>query len=266
MEVPGTTALRSHTGIRDTTYSRSYKNARLLSRLSDKHFDFSSSSDVLGRGGQNNDWPLPSRAESVNFYRKAIYPRLMDRVLSQYGLLRNAALAEAYGRVLEVGFGTGLNAQHYPKAVREVIGLDYTYSPWQRVDKRLSAVQFPISRIEGYAEYLPFNDFTFDCVVTTWTLCSIRDPLMALKEIRRVLRPHGLYLFLEHGRSERSSVFRWQQRLNPLAQRLAGGCHLDLQIFDLIQQADFRILDHKRINPSKLFKFATEMYQGIAHC
>jgi len=93
---------------------------------------------------------------------------------------------------------------------------------------------------------LPFDAGRFDCVVTTWTLCSIPDPLAALAEMRRVLKPSGQYVFIEHGRSERASTARWQDRLNPLWRRLADGCNMNRRIEEIVEQGGFELLSLKR--------------------
>ena len=111
----------------------------------------------------------------------------------------------------------------------------------RRVAQRQAAVQLPVTRLRAAAETLPFDDACFDCVVTTWTLCTIPDALRALQSMRRVLKPGGRYVFLEHGRSDNARIAWWQDRLNPLQRCLAGGCNLNRPIAQLIADAGFEI-------------------------
>lgn len=201
----------------------------------------------------------------MGLYARHIFPRLMDLTLGRMGDQRQAALARAHGEVLEVGFGTGLNLPSYPAAVRRLVALDPLEALERRVAERIAAAPFPVERVHRAAgDSLPFPDGTFDCVVTTWTLCSIPEPIPALAEMRRVLRPDGLYLFLEHGRSDEARVARWQRRLNPIQRRIGCGCRLDLPIDGLVRQAGFEIVELQRfVTPGEPRIFAA-MYQGVA--
>src|SRR5262249_12659127 len=136
----------------------------------------------------------------MGWYTRHIFPRILDRILRRpsYQRERRLALAPAYGEVLEVGFGTGLNLPHYPHTVTSLIALDPTLALQPRVARRCAAANMPITCVQETAERLPFADARFDCVVTTWTLCSIPDVACALRQIQRVLKPGGLYVFLEH--------------------------------------------------------------------
>jgi ubiquinone/menaquinone biosynthesis C-methylase UbiE len=107
------------------------------------------------------------------------------------------------------------------------------------VARRIAAARFPVERVRLDAERLPFDDARFDTVVSTWTLCSIPDPVAALREMRRVLRPEGRYVFLEHGRSDDARVARFQDRFNPVQRRLGCGCNINRRIDTLLQQAGF---------------------------
>ena len=178
----------------------------------------------------------------MGFYERRIFPRLMDLGLRSLGELRDSALERASGDVLEVGFGTGLNLPHYPDAVRSLVALDPLDALQDRVAARIAAVDFPVERaFLAAGGSLPFESARFDCVVTTWTLCSIAEALPALGEMRRVLKPGGRYLFLEHGRSREERVARWQSRLNPIQRVIGCGCTLDRQIDALVKQAGFEV-------------------------
>lgn len=185
----------------------------------------------------------------MSLWERHGFPRLMDWSMrgAEVGRLRERALAAAAGEVLEIGFGTGLNLAYYPAAVRSIVALDPLDALRERVAARIAAVRIPVQRVALPADgRLPFDDARFDCVVTTWTLCSIPDAGAALREMRRVLRPEGRYLFLEHGVSDDAGVERWQRRLEPLHKRVAGGCHLTRRIDTLIESAGFTLVDCER--------------------
>jgi SAM-dependent methyltransferase len=114
------------------------------------------------------------------------------------------------------------------------------------------------------AEALPYDDRSFDFVVSTWTLCTIPDPVAALREVRRVLKPGGYFLFLEHGASEDPKVLAWQNRLTPLQRLIACGCHLNRPIDALIRQANFSITQLERFQMAGVPRVAGAMYRGIA--
>lgn len=201
----------------------------------------------------------------MGLYARHIFPRLMDLTLRHMGDQRAAALSRARGDVLEIGFGTGLNLPYYPRAVRRLTALDPLDALERRVAARVAAAPFPVERVHRPAgDRLPFPDGSFDGVVTTWTLCSIPEPVPALREMRRVLRPDGLYLFLEHGRSADDRVARWQRRLNPIQRRVGCGCRLDLPIDALVREAGFELAELQRFVTPGEPRLLAEMYQGVA--
>jgi ubiquinone/menaquinone biosynthesis C-methylase UbiE len=175
-------------------------------------------------------------------------------------------LAGAEGRVLEIGIGAGANLKWYPASVKEIIGLE----PSARLISmaRHAAAQSPqriaaVNFMEASAEAIPLEPGTVDTVVMTWTLCSIPAPLQALREMRRVLKPGGQILFVEHGQSPDGSVKKWQDRLTPIWKRIAGGCHLNRPISALLEQAGFHIT-HLTTGYMKGPKPMTFLYEGIA--
>ena len=201
----------------------------------------------------------------MGLYADHIFPRFLDRALGAMGDVRRPALSRARGDVLEIGFGTGLNLVHYPPAVRSLVGLDPMTGLRTRVEARIAVAPFPVKRVALRADgSLPFEDASFDCVVTTWTLCSIPDTAVALREMRRVLRPGGEYLFLEHGRSDDPRVARWQRRLTPIQRWIAGGCRLDVPVADVIRRSGFEVPELKRFVLPKQPRVGAEMYQGVA--
>lgn len=200
----------------------------------------------------------------MGFFAEAVKPRIFDLVMRVMDDMRGEALAAAEGEVLEIGFGTGRNLEHYPSGVARVAGLDPMPSRWRRVTRRMESAPFPVEHHRLRADgRLPFEDERFDTVVTTWTLCSIERPVDALREMRRVLRPGGRYLFIEHGRSDEPGVARWQDRLNPVQKLLADGCNMNRKIDALVAEGGFRVdhLDRFRADGPRVL---AEMYRGTA--
>jgi ubiquinone/menaquinone biosynthesis C-methylase UbiE len=181
----------------------------------------------------------------MGLYARHVLPRLIDRALqsSVVAAERAKLVPRASGRVLEVGIGSGLNLPFYRTTVQTLCGLDPSVELWRLAAARRGRTPFPIEFVGASAEQLPVPDASFDTVVTTFTLCTIPDPRAALGEIRRVLNPGGRLLFVEHGRAPDARVRGWQDRLTPVWRRLAGGCHLNRKIDDLIAAAGFSIVE-----------------------
>jgi SAM-dependent methyltransferase len=197
--------------------------------------------------------------------RERTKPYIQDWTMRFMDELRPATVGAAEGSVLEVGFGTARNLVHYGAGVEVLTGLDPMPTEGVRaVEERIARARFPVERAVLRADgELPFDAGRFDCVVTTWTLCSIPDPATALAEMRRVLRPGGRYLFIEHGRSSRPSTVRWQDRLNPVWRRLMDGCNINRPIDQLVAAAGFSLTSLERFQhrgPSVL----AHMYRGVA--
>ncbi len=202
----------------------------------------------------------------MSFYHHYVFPWLLDLAMSSPMLRepRDRALAPARGRILEIGFGTGRNLTHYPPTVRRIEAID----PDPDLD-RLSLPRIAHAAIEVdfhhlNAEHLPFEDGRFDTVVSTFTLCSIPDVVHALGEVRRVLKPGGQFLFLEHGRSPDARVSRWQDRLNRRWMPLAGGCHLNRPVRPLIEGAGLEIGPVRNYYLKRAPKFVGYLTQGVA--
>ena len=201
----------------------------------------------------------------MGVYERWIVPRLLElamqnRLLDHY---RHQTIASARGLVLEVGVGSGLNLPLYGPAVVRVVGLDPSPELLRLASRRAADAIVPVSLFRASAEHLPLADAVFDTIVMTWTLCSIPNPIAALTEMRRVLRPGGRLLFVEHGLSPEIRTARWQHRLTPYWKRISGGCHLDRQMDDLIRSAGFEI-DAVETGYLKGPKPWTFMYQGVA--
>lgn len=180
----------------------------------------------------------------MNLYDRWALPPILDLVMRQRPLqkYRREVVAAASGRVLEVGVGSGLNFPLYDKRVEIVFGIDPSPRLLSFARRRAAEAGVRAEFLQGSASAIPLADDTMDTVVMTWTLCSIPDPLVALREMRRVLKPHGKLLFVEHGLSPEAGIERWQHRLTPIWCHVAGGCHLDRKMDDLIRSAGFDIL------------------------
>lgn len=202
----------------------------------------------------------------MGLYSHYIFPLLMDWVMGgeEFQRLRTTVLRDAQGDVLEIGFGTGLNLSHYPENISSLTLVDPARLLPHRVIERASAVSFPIQTQHMTAESLPFHDHRFDTVISTWTLCTIPDPAKALRDVRRVLKPDGRFLFLEHGRSNDETVAKWQDRLNPLQNIIGCGCNLNRRIDQLIEQSGLHLVHLVRFQMSNVPRIASEMYQGQA--
>jgi ubiquinone/menaquinone biosynthesis C-methylase UbiE len=197
--------------------------------------------------------------------RDWLKPRIQDWAMRFMDDLRPGTVAAAGGEVLEVGFGTARNLEHYTREVRRVTGVDpMSTAGVPAVEQRIAAASFPVERAVLRADgVLPFVAARFDCVVTTWTLCSIPDPSAALAEMYRVLKPGGRYVFIEHGRSARPNVARWQERLNPIWTRVMDGCNLNRPIGDLVTKAGFELSSLDRFQYKGPAVMA-QMYRGFA--
>lgn len=182
----------------------------------------------------------------------------------EFQRLRTELLQPAAGEVLEIGFGTGLNLAHYGPNVSRVRAVDPNPMLPTRIAERRAAVQFTVEVTLQSAEQLPYEDRTFDCIVSTWTLCTIPDPVRALQEARRVLKPGGTLLFLEHGRSDDQKIASWQDRLNPIQNLIGCGCNLNRPIDRLIAQAGMTIAHLDRFSMRDVPRLGGEMYRGDA--
>ncbi len=201
----------------------------------------------------------------MSFYEERILPHLINLAMRQRNLLpyRRRVIPGAEGRVLEIGIGSGLNLPLYGHKTEHLIGLDPSPKLLGMARDATRNATIPVELVEGSAEAIPLDNSSIDTVVTTWTLCSIPNARAALGEMRRVLKPDGRLLFVEHGRSPDDHVRRWQDRLTPAWKRIGGGCHLNRAINELIEGSGFRIerLDHGYMKGPKPMTF---MYEGSA--
>ncbi|MEX1168129.1 MAG: class I SAM-dependent methyltransferase [Hydrogenophaga sp.] len=177
---------------------------------------------------------------------KCFFPCALDIAcgLPMVTRMRQKVVPQAYGHVLEIGIGTGLNMPHYDASkVTRVTGLDPALELQPRARKRIETAGIPVDLIGLSAETIPMPSAHVDSAVVTYALCSIPDAVAALKEVRRVLKPGAPLLFCEHGLSPDASVARWQNRLQALWGAMAGGCHLNRDIPAVIQAAGFRLVE-----------------------
>ncbi|WP_455245289.1 class I SAM-dependent methyltransferase [Petrachloros mirabilis] len=202
----------------------------------------------------------------MGLYSQHIFPCLMDWMMSgeEFQRLRAELLRNARGEVVEIGFGTGLNFAHYLPAITSLTVVDPAHLLPHKVADRAKSVSFPVQVQHATAESLPFPDRRFDTAVSTWTLCTIQEPVKAIREIRRILKTDGRFLFLEHGRSDDPRVAVWQDRLNPIQNIIGCGCNLNRRIDQLIDQGGLQLLQLDRFKMAQVPRIGGEMYCGQA--
>ena len=200
----------------------------------------------------------------MGIYADIILPRLCDLSMRNDRLrpYRERVIGAAEGRVLEIGVGSGLNLPFYGPTVREVLALEPA-PKLLAMARRVPDPGMPVSFIEASAESIPLDDQSVDTVVTTWTLCTVPEAAAAIAEMRRVLKPHGKLLFVEHGLAPDASVRWWQDRLTPIWRRLSGGCHLNRPIQSMIEGGGFHV-DRVETGYMPGPKPMTFMYEGSA--
>jgi len=201
----------------------------------------------------------------MGFYQNWILPALIDLAMRNKHLrpYRQRVAGAAEGRVLEIGIGSGLNLPFYARRAEQIFGLDPSPRLLARARRKAQRTPVDIRLLTGSAECIPLADRSIDTIVTTWTACSIPQVATALADMRRVLKPGGRLLFVEHGRAPEPGVALWQDRLNPLWRRISGGCQLNRKIDHLIDDAGFRIdrLETGYIPGPKPMTF---LYEGAA--
>jgi ubiquinone/menaquinone biosynthesis C-methylase UbiE len=179
----------------------------------------------------------------VAWWTEHVVPRVTDLSLRgrEIGRSRARACAGLSGQVLEIGFGGGLNLLHLPATVTGVGAVEPSDLGWSMSERRRARSAVPVERIGLDGQEIEAEDASYDAALCTFTLCTIPDPLAALAEVRRVVRPGGTLHFLEHGLSPDRGVARWQRRLDPLQQRVAGGCHLTRDAGALVELAGMHL-------------------------
>ena len=202
----------------------------------------------------------------MSFYEKYFLPKFLDFCCGMEGFQnkRSQIVPMAHGRVLEIGIGSGLNFEHYNfDKIDEIVGVDPAVSSIAIARSRSSQYNTKISFIESSAESIALESGSFDCVVVGYSLCTIPEPLKALAEARRLLKPTGSLLFMEHGLAPEQNIQKWQHRLTPGWKKIAGGCNLNRDIADLISASGFQFksLKKKYIKGPKILSF---QYYGEA--
>lgn len=181
----------------------------------------------------------------MGFYGEQVVPRVINVAcgMKEARPLRERVCESLSGRVLEIGFGSGLNLPYYPPAVTRVDAVEPSDVGWKLAGKRLAAAAVRVERSGLDGQVLPFPDDTFDAAVSTWTLCTIPDGIAALREVRRVLRPGAKLHYVEHGLAPAADekIRNRQRRFDPMQQRLFGGCHLTREITVMLTEAGFTL-------------------------
>lgn len=179
----------------------------------------------------------------MNLYDRYVMPLLIDTLCGMGDIQKERAklLPRATGKVLEIGIGTGRNLEFYDRDKLSALhGLDPADQMNAKAEARAKKAGLEVELITLSAEQIPAPDASYDTIVCTFTLCTIPDPVKALREMRRVLNPGGQLLFCEHGRSPEPHVHKWQDRLTPYWKPIAGGCHLNRSVNDMLAEGGFR--------------------------
>ena len=199
---------------------------------------------VAGQDGDRSHRNVgKAKGIAMGFYGDRVLPRIIHVACGnkQVDPLRTRVCSGLSGDVVEIGFGSGTNIPFYPTAVTKVVAVEPSDLAWELADERLQHSAVPVERSGSDGQQLPFADDTFDAALSTWTLCTIPDAALVLREVRRVLRPGGTFHFVEHGLAPDEKVRRRQRRLEPVHRALLGGCHLTRPIVELVAGAGFDI-------------------------
>ena len=202
----------------------------------------------------------------MSIYEKYFLPKLLDFCCGMEGFQnkRSQVVPMAYGKVLEIGIGSGLNFDYYNfNRVTEVVGVDPAVSSVAMAKSRAAKFNSKISFIEASAEVIDLESSTFNSVVIGYSLCTIPEPLKALAEAHRLLKSDGSLFFMEHGLAPEPNIQKWQHRITPGWRKIAGGCNLDRDIEELIQSGGFKFKDLKK-KYIKGPKIAAFQYYGEA--
>lgn len=203
---------------------------------------------------------------NMGIYRELIFPRLLELTEHYPSIdsIRQRVAEGAMGHVLEIGAGIGTNFWFYPSSITSLTTIETNPALSQRARKRIKFLEFPVDTREGSAEKLPMKSRSFDCVLTTFTLCRVKNIEQSLEEIYRVLKPGGRLLFAAHGHSKDPEILKWQRRLSPVHRILCDGCHFDRRIDEMIKDVGFfyQRLDCHFVE--KLPRSLGHFYEGVA--
>lgn len=202
----------------------------------------------------------------MGLYAEQVLPRIINVAcgMKSSDPLRQRVCAGLHGRVLEIGFGSGLNIPHYPPAVEELAAVEPSDTAWKLSAGRREASGVPIERVGLDGQALPLPDDSCDSAISTWTLCTIPAAVTALREVSRVLKPGGTFHFVEHGMAPDDKVQRFQQRAEPIQKRLFGGCHLTREMPAIISEAGFEITEIDRFYEKGAPRFLAADWLGVA--
>lgn len=203
----------------------------------------------------------------MGFYERHVLPIVIDLACGAepIGRQRQKVVPRAEGRVLEIGMGSGLNLAYYdPSRIEKVWGLEPSEGMRRRAAPRVANAPFEVEWLGLPGEEIPLDDASADTIVLTYTLCTIPDYRAALAQMRRVLKPGGRLLFSEHGAAPDPGVRRWQDRINPIWRRLAGGCNLNRDVPGVLEEAGFRIDELDTLYLPKTPRIAAFQYWGQA--
>ncbi len=214
----------------------------------------------------------------MSFYSEHIFPWMLERwgncPEKPMDMLRKKTFEGISGKVLDVGFGIGFNMKLYPKEVTEIVALDPSDGVTKRAKKHIGSSLTPIKFLKEFAESMPFIDAEFDAVVSTFTLCTVSDLMKSLKEIKRVLKPEGIFYFIEHVAASSRKHRKMQDFFNPLNRALFCGCNLNRETERAIIEIGFKLEDIERFTPSDVVrdmpeakgwpKFMLYMIRGVA--
>ena len=201
----------------------------------------------------------------MGFYSENILFYLLNWSLSDPNLAvhRREILADVSGKVLEIGFGSGLNLPFYPENIKTIVTVDLNSKINKLAKKRIQSSNITVDCRVLDGENLPMADNTFDSVVSTFTLCSIANVRQALAEVYRVIQPKGKFFFLEHGLSNEPTIQVWQNRLTPVQKAIAGGCHLNRNIKQIVEN-QFDTVNLEELYADNSPKIMAYLYKGIA--
>lgn len=203
----------------------------------------------------------------MGFYDRVIVPRFINCACGAKPIMyqRQKVVPQAQGTVLEIGIGTGLNLPYYdPDKVEKLIGLDPSKESWVLAGERAKDLPFEVEFVGLPSEEIPLEADSVDTVLVTFALCTIPDPVKALRGMGRVLRPGGKLIFCEHGEAPDSGVQKWQSRINPLWRKIAGGCNLNRDIPALLDQGGFSIAEMETMYLPSTPRIAGFNYWGNA--
>lgn len=184
----------------------------------------------------------------MGIYHKYVLPRLIDFVMEDKYLspLREKLLSQTKGIVAEIGFGAGANLPFYPKNIEKLYAVDNHPDILKRAKKKILAAPFLVETVLASISHVPLEKQSVDFVVSTFTLCSVQNSIDVLREVKRILKPRGEFLFLEHGLAPDKKIQLWQNRLTPIQKKIGGGCHLNRNILGLLADGCWDVTQQKR--------------------